>query len=258
MITTSEQTNELDAAIANAIGLVGSVPKRGVNPHHRYHYATEADILHALAPALSASGLSLGISWRLAEERESRKGVLAVEVHIRLGHASGQWLQSTAIGWSSNPGDKAVAGAVTTAYKYWLAKTFAIALGDDPDGDHSGGGRQGRREEPQQRRQQRSQPQRQGPPPREHRKQPPPDDVESKQRQAYRDAIRWLSHDLDIPVEEAKARMRTAWESCVGSPDRIGAAKELVRMAVLGPEEPENAADQMAGPEVMRRTMAIG
>ena len=124
---TSEQINELAAALAKAQGQIQAASRDRENPHFRSRYADLASVWDACRVALSANGLAVVQGPALADR--------GVSVTTRLLHSSGQWAESTLI----LPMDKATAqgagSAITYARRYALAAMVGVAPDDDDDGN---------------------------------------------------------------------------------------------------------------------------
>jgi hypothetical protein len=124
---TSEQINELAAALAKAQGQIQGAVKDSTNPAFKSRYADLASVWDACRVALSANGLAVVQGPALADR--------GVSVTTRLLHSSGQWAESTLI----LPMDKATAqgagSAITYARRYALAAMVGVAPDDDDDGN---------------------------------------------------------------------------------------------------------------------------
>jgi len=141
----SEQSSELGqlaAAVAAVMASYRGVEKSGVNSFHRYKYASDADLLWTLKPAMAANGLAFVlVNWEIVRESEAKtKGggaerLVDLAVTYRLIHKSGEYLTIKAPGSGQDPGDKALYKAMTGAFKYALRQTFAVPTGDDPERD---------------------------------------------------------------------------------------------------------------------------
>ena len=147
------------AAISAVMADVGYAQKTGkmAGGGSSYSYASEADLIAALRPAMVAQGLSLHATRvdRLdVEHFDTRSGGKQlrcdVVVTYTMGHAaSGETLTIQSIGTGVDSGDKAAYKAMTGALKYALRQSFIIETGNDPDASDTSGGHQ---EPPQQRR----------------------------------------------------------------------------------------------------------
>ncbi|AGY57168.1 ERF family protein [Gloeobacter kilaueensis] len=127
-------SSTLHQKIAKIQGQLEKVPKTGENTHHRYRYATEADLLAALRPLCSEAGISLMITCTSCHIEEH-----TAQVMVRLtitDSESGEVATVDMPGFAADSkGDKAVFKALTGAAKYAYWKAFAQATGDDPEND---------------------------------------------------------------------------------------------------------------------------
>jgi hypothetical protein len=125
-MSTSEQTNEIAAALAKAQGEIANPTKDSENPHFRSHYADLSAGINAVREALSRNGIAFVQCTRLADD------VLMVDT--RLTHASGQWIESEfpACRFPAKPQE--VGSALTYARRYSLFAMVGIA-GEDDDGN---------------------------------------------------------------------------------------------------------------------------
>ena len=123
-MTTSEQVNEIAAALAKAQASMKNAVLNKVNPHFKSKYADLAGIRDAVTPALAANGIAL-VQTLDAEADHCF-------VRTRLMHTSGQWVESLCpiIGM----GDMQKMGsAVTYARRYSLSAICGIAADEDDD-----------------------------------------------------------------------------------------------------------------------------
>lgn len=126
-------------AIHAVMSEVGYVHKSGENDFHKYTYASEADVLSALRPAMIKHGLILIPSVQQVTNIDSF-GNTTVSVQYTLAHVSGavwpQPIMAAGCGGDKNRngvGDKGVYKAMTGANKYLLFKLFQIETGDEPE-----------------------------------------------------------------------------------------------------------------------------
>ena len=117
---TSEQINELAAALAQAQGMMGNAVMNRINPHFKSKYADLAAIFDASRKPLSANGLAI--------VQTIENGVL----HTRLLHTSGQWIASEhPLPMSGRPQE--IGSALTYARRYSLSALIGIAADEDDD-----------------------------------------------------------------------------------------------------------------------------
>jgi hypothetical protein len=114
---------------------IDAVPKRGYNSYHKYHYATEADIL-TVKETLNANGLVV-LPTTLSEEKGFKpdgKSWASVTLLFRIVDVdSGDSVESQFTGYAEDNFDKAIYKATTGANKYFYLKFFGIATEDDPE-----------------------------------------------------------------------------------------------------------------------------
>jgi len=142
----SEEIEEMSAKIAtalhNVMAKVGYVQKGSENKFHGYKYASEADLLERLRPALIEEGLILIPSVEMVRPMDEH-GNTIVDMKYTLVHRDGDvWPTPIRISGCGNDrakngavGDKGVYKAITGANKYFLFKLFQIETGDDPERD---------------------------------------------------------------------------------------------------------------------------
>lgn len=145
---TPEENLSPEATILRAMNAVMSevdyVQKKGENDFHGYKYATEADVLERLRPAMVKHGLILIPSVQQVSSVD-QYGNTTVSIHYTLAHVSGAvWSQPVIAAGCGNDrnkngiGDKGLYKALTGANKYLLFKLFQIETGNDaeePQGD---------------------------------------------------------------------------------------------------------------------------
>jgi hypothetical protein len=138
------QSNPTTSALATAkLAVMQAVPycRKHKAEHLNYTFASEADLIAHLRPAMLAKGLSVApIAVSILEQGryQTTKGALLnhvlIAVTFRLTHApSGESEDCQVLGEASDAGDKAAPKALTGALKYLLRQTFLIETGDDPD-----------------------------------------------------------------------------------------------------------------------------
>lgn len=129
-------------AICKVMLAVKRVPKNGHNKFHGYSYATEADLVSVIRPAMAEAGLVLLPSQTEAGEPDEC-GNVRVRVEYTLAHTSGEVWPHTLVSYgvgndrakNGNDGDKAIYKAATGANKYLLFKLFQVDTGDDPEAE---------------------------------------------------------------------------------------------------------------------------
>lgn len=130
--------SKLAAAVCAVMTEVGYVQKGSVNTHHRYRYASDADLLVKLQPAMASHGLCIFPSSVTRDD--SNPMICHLIVTYTLMHSSGESVTIMAPGSGSatkGSEDKAAYKAMTGAYKYALRQLFAVPTGDDPEKDET-------------------------------------------------------------------------------------------------------------------------
>ena len=135
-------TSNIGTAILRVYKDVGYVQKTGNNTFHKYRYASEADLIAALRPAMVDAGIVFypsSIDDIRTSEATNAKGDtnyhFTAKYTFCLHHAESNtqtFVSSIGEGMDKN-GDKAAYKAATGAAKYALRQAFMIETGDDPD-----------------------------------------------------------------------------------------------------------------------------
>lgn len=136
---TSDQINEIAAALAKAQGEIQNVVKDAKNPHYKSDYATLDALTDTVRPVFAKHGLAVVQIPTFAE------GVVTLEILIT--HSSGQWIAGDAGAPIPKLDPQGVGSATTYLRRYSLAGIAAIAQTDD-DGN-AASARQETRSEPQ-------------------------------------------------------------------------------------------------------------
>lgn len=131
--------------LAEVMGEVERVPKRGHNDFHNYDYALEADVLAAVRKGLAdRQVMCLPSTSGDPDEREittskGNKSTITTQKYrfTFVDGETGEREDREWIGQGDDPADKGAYKAGTGALKYFLLKTFLISTGDDPEGDRS-------------------------------------------------------------------------------------------------------------------------
>ena len=89
-MSTSEQVNEIAAALAKAQASMKNATLNKVNPHFKSKYADLAGIRDTVIPALSANGIAVAQTL----DRLGADGHVGSYVITRLLHSSGQWMEA--------------------------------------------------------------------------------------------------------------------------------------------------------------------
>lgn len=130
---TSDQINELAAAMAKAQGALKPAVKDALNPHYQSKYADIASVWDVCRNALPPNGLTV---WQDVTNAES-----SIAVTTRIIHVSGQWVE---FGPLIVPVIKQDAHGVGSACSYGKRYSLSAAVGvvaeeEDDDGNASTG-----------------------------------------------------------------------------------------------------------------------
>lgn len=125
---TSEQINEIAAALAKAQAAIKNPAKESENPHFKSRYADLATGLEAVRGPLATNAIAL----MQAEYMEG--DILMLET--RLAHSSGQWIASHYPVCKFPVRHQEAGSALTYARRYSLFALVGIA-GDDDDGNEA-------------------------------------------------------------------------------------------------------------------------
>ena len=140
----SPPIDQLTAALVRAAQRIEQVAPDGVNAHHRYRYATAEAITTAAREALIAEGL---ITSRAIQRIKIKDGAPWAEIVFGIHHVSGhqRWESCwwPVVEGKGRPLDKAIAVALTSAWKFWLTALLAIPrVQADEDMDSADSGAQ--------------------------------------------------------------------------------------------------------------------
>lgn len=145
-MTTSEQINDIAAALAKAQGEMGGAVKDSANPFFRSKYADLASVWEACRGPLSKHGLSVvqfpkteysgspePYEWtsKMGEKRYGVRVVCIVSVLTRLAHLSGQWMEDSVSTMLPTGDPQSVGSAITYLRRYALQSVAGVAPEDD-------------------------------------------------------------------------------------------------------------------------------
>lgn len=152
---TSEQINELAAALAKAQGDIEPASKDANNPFFRSKYADLATVREVCREPLAKNGLSLlqvpsvkflgeptFRTWttKNGDERQDVNVITEVSVTTRLQHSSGQWIESDPVPCVLPKGDpQSIGSAITYLRRYTLGPLLGIVAEEDDDGNAASG-----------------------------------------------------------------------------------------------------------------------
>lgn len=128
---TSEQINEIAAALAKAQLQIRGAKKDSDNPFYKSTYADLASVREACAAQLASNGIAVVQSPATNEDG-------SVAVTTTLMHVSGQWIRGTVSAKPKDDGPQAMGSVVTYLRRYSLA-AFAGVAPEDDDGNAAEG-----------------------------------------------------------------------------------------------------------------------
>lgn len=152
-MTTSEQINEIAAALAKAQGEMGGAMKDSANPFFKSKYADLSSVWDACRVPLTKHGLSViqfpkteysgtpePYEWtsKMGEKRYGVRVVCIVSVLTRITHASGQWMEDAVSTMLPTGDPQSVGSAITYLRRYALQSVAGVAPEDD-DGEAAQG-----------------------------------------------------------------------------------------------------------------------
>ena len=125
---TSDQVNEIAAALAKAQGAIENPGRDAVNPHFRSKYADLASGLVAIKKGLSDNGIAIVQVTYVNSDN--------MMLETRLIHSSGQWITSHYPVCKMPANQQQMGSALTYARRYSLFALVGIAGStDDDDGN---------------------------------------------------------------------------------------------------------------------------
>ena len=126
-MNTSEQINEIAAALAKAQSKIKTAIKDSTNPHFRSKYADLASVREACSDALSANDIAV-------VQAHGFDGA-HVTLTTRLVHKSGQWLESVYLIKPTKEDPQGYASATTYARRISLSSMVGVVADEDDDGN---------------------------------------------------------------------------------------------------------------------------
>lgn len=126
-------------ALRKELSELGVQKKEGRNDYDRYNYFSEAQYKELFTKLFSKHGLELKfteLEYGLFDGSEKQSNGRMPRLEFRLFDTETGFYEATVItGEGMDKGDKAGYKAYTGALKYYLADTFMVATGDDPEKD---------------------------------------------------------------------------------------------------------------------------
>lgn len=123
--------------IRQTIRDLGILPRKGANAFDKYKYFSEAQYKELFTKLLADEALELSASVEAVTPYKATEkqpyGRLAEVIFTLSDIDTGYAEQSKIIGDGMDKGDKGIYKAYTGALKYYLANTFMVATGDDPE-----------------------------------------------------------------------------------------------------------------------------
>ena len=131
-MNTSEQINEIAAALAKAQGAIQDAAKGGQNRHLGTKYATLTSIWDACRKELSGNSIAVVQAPSTGDDG-------SVVLTTRVIHSSGQWLESSMACRPAKFDAQSIGSVTTYLKKYMLAAMVGVAPDDDDDGESAMG-----------------------------------------------------------------------------------------------------------------------
>jgi hypothetical protein len=125
--------------LAQIMGDIPEIVPSGLNPHFRYRYIKDTQVLGAVRPRLAREGIIIlpDVVNEEIIERTTGKGKTSFLTKLTvlftiIDSETGERLSGHGIGYGDDEGDKGANKAFTAALKNWLIKLFEIG-GEDND-----------------------------------------------------------------------------------------------------------------------------
>jgi len=131
---TSEQINEISAALAKAQANIGGAVKSAANPFFKSKYADLESVWEAIREPLTTNGIAVVQS----PSTEIANGQTIVSVTTRFVHASGQWIEGVMSAIPAKADAQGI-GSVTSYLRRYALASFASVYQTDDDGNEAVG-----------------------------------------------------------------------------------------------------------------------
>lgn len=131
---SSEQINELAAALAKAQAELRNPAFDSTNPHFKSKFSSLAQVRDTITPTLAKHGLS--VAQLATNDDQGRPSVETV-----LLHSSGQWLSSTLAVPVGKADAHGAGSAITYARRYSLMSIVNVVGDEDDDGNSAVAGK---------------------------------------------------------------------------------------------------------------------
>jgi hypothetical protein len=145
-MSTENEKRGLAAKLAEILGDIGVVKKKGHNQHFNYDYFSEAQLMAELRGRFASRGIVIlpSINSIKHEPYQTNSGksefLVTVETeYVILDAESGEQFVLKGAGMGTDAGDKGVYKATTGAMKYMLMKLCFISDAQDPEAGNGGG-----------------------------------------------------------------------------------------------------------------------
>ena len=136
-LTLNAKLQQKKNALRKSLKEKGVLQKGGTNQFDKYKYFSEAQYKELFTELFSAHGLELKfdeIEYQTFEGTEKQANGRMPKLEFTLYDIETGFFETTVItGEGIDKGDKAGYKAYTGALKYYLANTFMVATGDDPE-----------------------------------------------------------------------------------------------------------------------------
>ncbi len=120
---TSENINDIAAALTKAQTLFTQPKKSKTNPHFKNRYAELVDVIEATKEGLSKCDLSIV------------QGVEDLKLKTRVLHKSGQWIETETPLFLDKQNMQGVGSSLTYARRYALSAILNVSSDEDDDGE---------------------------------------------------------------------------------------------------------------------------
>ena len=124
---------------------IGVIAKNGRNDFQNYDYATERDFVVALKPLLEKHGVIIipeiaAPPTIMDSGKDGKSKLTTILMKFKLVNTDDptDFYQVLVGGQGQDAGDKGIYKAITGAKKYFIATTFMVPTGDDPEKSVSG------------------------------------------------------------------------------------------------------------------------
>jgi len=123
-MNSSENINELAAALAKAQGQMGGAKKDSANPFFKSSYADLSSVVEAIKKPFSDNGLS----YTQLTDYDDTEAVIIV---TRLMHSSGQWIEGRLRMKPAKNDPQGIGSTITYARRYALQSLAGVPAEDD-------------------------------------------------------------------------------------------------------------------------------